>query len=199
MADSKAPQTAGQNPVDPLSAFLAELEKLPQATVAGMLKQTEDADEKEVIRSLGATLENQVSQMSGYLRELAGRLSLQQRQELDLALRLAAAGSVVSSALQLAGKLASPAVKLSLGGIFRENKKILIIILEVIFAGRLPGWILWWFLLVDEHYDRLLSVGSSRLAAALSRMEQEFLAEVTQATRWVRESQRFNSTEDEED
>jgi hypothetical protein len=164
-----------------------------------MLKQTEDADEKEVIRSLGATLENQVSQMSGYLRELAGRLSLQQRQELDLALRLAAAGSVVSSALQLAGKLASPAVKLSLGGIFRENKKILIIILEVIFAGRLPGWILWWFLLVDEHYDRLLSVGSSRLAAALSRMEQEFLAEVTQATRWVRESQRFNSTEDEED
>jgi hypothetical protein len=30
-------------------------------------------------------------------------------------------------------------------------------------------------------------------------MEQEFLAEVTQATRWVRESQRFNSTEDEED
>jgi hypothetical protein len=199
MADSKAPQPAGQNPADPLSAFLAEVEKLPQATVAGMLKQTDDADEKEVIRSLGATLENQLSQLSGYLRDQAGRLSLQQRQEIDLVLRLSAAGTVAGSALRLAGNLASPAVKLSLGGIFREIKKILIIILELIFGGKIPAWIIWLLLLLDEIFDRLLSVGSSRIASALSRMEQEFLAEVVLATRWARESQRTNSKDDEED
>jgi hypothetical protein len=198
MADTKGSQAGGPAPTDPLTKFLADLEKLPNAAVEGMLKQSTDRDEGEVIRGVGATLQRQLSELGGYLRDRAGRLSLQQTQEIEQILRLSAADTLVAGALRLTGNLASPAAKIGLAGFFRELKKIILIILYRIFGDRLPGWIFIYLLLIDEHWNLLLSTGSTRLAGVLSRMEQDYLGELMQLTRLTRENQRIGTQDEEE-
>lgn len=197
MPNVKGDQAGPAVPVDLLSTFLEQFGQLGKAIVQGMLKQAENEDEREVIRSLGGTLENQFIELSSYMRDRARRLSSQQRQEVEQFLRISSAVTLVAGGSGLAKNLASPVVRIGLSNIINEIKKIIQHL--GIFGITLPSWVIPLLLLIDEIIHDLFGIGSPRLANTLSRMEQNYLAELTHLSRLQRESQNLNQTNDEED
>lgn len=115
MADVKTDK-AETAPTDLLSKFLGDLAQLPKIMVDGMLKQADNEDEKEVIRALGGTLNSQFSELTVYIRERAGKLSVQQKQESEQVLRLSSAGSLIANGSSLAANLTSQVAKDRPGG-----------------------------------------------------------------------------------
>jgi hypothetical protein len=187
MADAKVDKT-DTTPTDLLSEFLRGLVQLPKVMVDGMLNQAESEDEREVIRTLGNTLSNQFSELTVYIRERSGKLSAQQRQESEQVLRLSSAGSLIASGSSLAANLAPQVAKIGLVGIIREIKKIIRMLLEA-FGIKIPKWLDILLTLIDELVDLFFSTGSPSLASTLSKMEQDYLAELTQLARLQRENE----------
>jgi len=166
MSDAKGERTEGAA-LDLLSKFLGEFEQLPKLMLEGMLQQAETEDEKEVLRALGGTLATQFSEVTGYIRERSGRLSAQQQQETEQVLRLTAAGSLVASGSRLAINLAPQVAKIGLVGIVMEIKKIIRMLLEA-FGIKLPKWLEFLFLVIDQLMNLFTSTGSPSLATTLS-------------------------------
>lgn len=196
MANAKEdkPDTA---PTDLLSKFLGDLAQFPKIMVDGMLNQAENEDEKVVIQSLGGTLTSQFSELAGFIRERGGRLSVQQRQESEQVLRLSSAESLIASGSSLAINLAPQVAKIGLVGIVMEIKKIIKMLLEA-FGIKIPKWLEVLLLLIDEIVKLLFSTGSPSLASTLSRMEQDYLAELTQLARLQRENELRAELDNEE-
>jgi len=196
MADVKTDK-ADTAPTDLLSKFLGDLAQLPKIMVDGMLKQADSEDEKEVIRALGGTLNSQFSELTVYIRERAGKLSVQQKQESEQVLRLSSAGSLIANGSSLAANLTSQVAKIGLVGIVMEIKKIIRMLLEA-FGIKIPKWLEVLFLLIDEIVKLFFSTGSPSLASILSRMEQDYLAELTQVSRLQRENDLRSELDNEE-
>lgn len=183
MAEKTGNQTATED--DLLSRFLRDLEKLPRTITEGMLRQTENEDERMAIRSFATPMENQLSELAGFIRDRGRRVSAQQVQEANQVLRLSAAVTLVESGSGLAANLASPITKIALAGIVQMVKKIIKDLLPALGIS-LPGWLNVLLDLIDEVLNRLLSVGSPQLASILSKMERDYLAELTQLSRLQR-------------
>jgi hypothetical protein len=197
MADAKGDKT-GPAPTDLLSKFLGDLEQLPRIMIDGMLNQAGNEDEKVVIRALGGTLQNQFSELVGFIREQGGdRLSVQQRQESEQVLRLSAAGSLIASGSGLATSLGPQVAKIGLAGIVKEIKKIIPKLLEA-FGIKIPKWLDVLLTVIDELLNLFLSTGSPSLAGTLSRMEQDYLAELTHLSRLQRENELRAERDNEE-
>jgi hypothetical protein len=193
MAEKKSDKTdaapaSPAAPTDLLAKFLSDLAQLPKPMLEGMLNQAENEDEKVVLRNLGETLTSQFSELAGFLREGSGRLSAQQRQESEQVLRLSSAGFMFLNINSMAGNLAPQVAKMGVVGIIGEIKKIIRMLLEA-FGITLPKWLETLFLLIDQLVNLFFSTGSPALATTLSRMEQDYLAELTQLSRLQRENE----------
>lgn len=187
MPDAKVERSEGAA-LDLLSKFLRELEQLPKLMLEGMLQQAETEDEKEVLQAIGGTLASQFSEVTGYIRERSGRLSVQQQRETEEVLRLTMAGPLVASGSRLAANLAPQVAKIGLVGIVKEIKKIIQMLLEA-FGIKLPKWFNFLSLVIDQLLNLFISTGSPSLAGTLSRMEQDYLAELTHLARLRRENE----------
>jgi hypothetical protein len=186
MAEETGSQTTTKDDQDDfLSRFLGDLEKLPRTIAEGMLRQTEDEDERMVIRSFATPLENQLSELAGFIRDRGRRVSAQQVQEASRVLRLSSAVTLVESGFGLAANLASPIARIALVEIVQLVKKVIKQLLPALGMSP-PGWLNTLLDLIDEVLNHLLSVGSPQLASILSRMERDYLAELTQLSRLQR-------------
>lgn len=197
MSDAQGEKREDAGGFDLLSRFLGDLEQLPNLMLEGMLRQAETEDEKEVLRTLGGTLVTQFSELTGYIREHGSRLSAQQQQEAGRVLRLTAAGPLVTSGSRLAANLAPQVAKIGLVGIVREIKKIIRMLAEA-FGIKIPKWFEFLLLVIDQLLNLFVSTGSPSLAGTLSRMEQDYLAELTHLARLRRENGARTEDDDEE-
>ena len=196
MPDAKGERSEG-TALDSLPKFLEGFEQMPKLMLEGMLQQAESEDEKEVLRILGGTLAIQFSEVTGYIRERSSRLSAQQQRDTEQVLRLTAAGSVTASGSRLAVNLETQVAKIGLVGIIREIKKIIRMLLEA-FGIKIPKWLDAVLTLIDELVNLFSSTGSPGLANTLSRMEQDYLAELTHLSRLQRENELRSELDSEE-
>jgi len=168
-----------KNESNPLESFLTNFGKFPQLIQEGMLRQSQDEDEKQLISGLGGVLQEQVSSLCEYTLKSSDFLSKQQTFEVQQVLRLTAADTLAGNAQKVAVNLSSTTAKVGAGGIFQELKKIIRMLLDA-FGITLPKWLDALINLIDEILNKILSVGSLKLARSLSFMEQDYLGELRQ-------------------
>jgi hypothetical protein len=181
MAEKRA-EEAGQNTIGLLEQFLGEFEKVPALVVEGMVRQTDNEDERTVIRSFGGVLQNQIQELCTYVRARRPALTPQQEQEVAQVLRLTSAVPLATSTVAVARSLPSSAARIGLLWIVQEIKKIIRVLWHILF-GHMPHWLDELLNLINEILKDILSVGDTRLADTLSQMEQNYLAELTQLAR----------------
>ena len=104
---------------------------------------------------------------------------------------------MTASASKLAINLAPQVAKIGLVGIIREIKKIITMLLDA-FGIKIPKWLAAVFTLIDELANLFSSTGSPGLASTLSRMEQDYLAELTHLSRLQRENELRSEFDSEE-
>jgi len=196
MAEKHA-EEAGQGTTSPLEQFLGGVEKLPALVVEGMIRQTENEDEQAVIKNLGVVLQNQLRELCAYLRERSRALTPQQQQEVTQVLRLSAAVSLATSGAALARNMSTVA-RLGLSQIVHEIKKVIYAIFDIL-GWHMPKWLHKIILLIDEILHDIFGVGDTHLATSLSRMEQDYLAELTQLAKLERESRARLQGDSEDD
>lgn len=178
-----------------LNQFAQRLLELPNALIEGILAATDNEDEKAIIRAYATALNVQFNEISQLLIESGERAPLQSQAEVERFIRVSAALDLVEGAKAIAGNIASTAGRIGLFGIFQEIKKIIKFILELL---NLPPWLNDLILLLDQIVKNMLGLGSRSMAETLSRMEQNFLAELSElATLKREESYLFDQTDEE--
>lgn len=180
-----------------LSMFLGEFGKFAEQISEAALRQTEDEDEKAVIRAFAPSLVNQVSELSNFIREQAARSTKQQMAEVNQVLKLTSGVTLAQSAQGLLPSIGSVIGKLGIARILEELKKIVRGIFEA-FNIKMPKWLELILLIIDELANTILSAGSAKMATTLSIQEQNYLAELTQLAKLQQASQ-FKYQEDEDD
>jgi hypothetical protein len=176
MAEPKAgPRAGGAD--DLLTQFLRSWDDIASTLVEGLLSQTQDEDEGEVIRQFGPALTSQFSEISAYFRERVTTLSASQQREAERVLRLTAAVTLATNATNLARNARSATLKIGFTDIIHEIKKLLNLLFKI-FGWDKPDW--WDDLinLIDEIINDLLSIGLPGLAAVLHQKEVAFLTEL---------------------
>jgi hypothetical protein len=194
----KSKDTANQGPLSELDKFLAKFVELTSQVPKGMLAQTTDADEIELIAAYAGPLNEQVAQLSEYLRQKSRGASKHTLEEAGMILRLMAADSLTESGLRVARSLSSQKAKIGLSDIIALIKKI-IRALAKIFNIALPDWFEPLLELIDEIINFLLSIGVLKLASTLSKRHQDYMAELTHLERLQRASAWRNQNAEEEE
>jgi len=186
-----------KNESNPLESFLTNFGKFPQLIQEGMLRQSQDEDEKQLISGLGGVLQEQVSSLCEYTLKSSDFLSKQQTFEVQQVLRLTAADTLAGNAQKVAVNLSSTTAKVGAGGIFQELKKIIRMLLDA-FGITLPKWLDALINLIDEILNKILSVGSLKLARSLSFMEQDYLGELSQLAKLEHERAYLYDSDDDD-
>jgi hypothetical protein len=194
----KSKETTNQGPLSELDKFLTKFVELTSQVPKGMLAQTTDADEIELIAAYAGPLNEQVTQLSGYLRQKSRGASKHTLEEAATILRLMAADSLTESGLRVARSLSSQKAKIGLSDIIALIKKI-IRALAKIFNITLPDWFEPLLELIDEIINFLLSIGLIKLASTLSKRHQDYMAELTHMERLQRASAWRNQNSEEEE
>lgn len=189
---------AGQGPLSELDRFLTRFVELTAQVSKGMLAQSTDADEKELIAAYAKPLNSQVAQLSDYLRQRARSASAQVIEDIGTVLRLTAADALTEGGMRVAKNLASQKAKIGISDIIALIKKIILAIAEMLHIN-LPDWFHALLELIDEIINFLLSIGLLKLASALSKRHQDYMAELTQMKRLQRASAWRSNTEDQDD
>lgn len=185
--------------LEALEKFLGLFEQIPKKLTEGLLRQATDADEKQVVEALGATLEEQVRELSSFVRESSASLSAQGREEVMRVMRVSAGGRLAEAGVAVASNLASPVARIGISNIFHLIKKIISALAEI-FGFSLPRWFWPLMELIDEIVDMLLSAGMLRIAPTLAQNHQATLGQLAQLARLQRESSwRFATTENGEE
>jgi hypothetical protein len=175
-------QPSLQKGVSSLEGFLQAFEQLPKDIKDGMLAQTKNADEQRLIGQLGDALVEEIGSLTNYMRQRSEGVSGQQKNDVENLLTLSTATSLLGRAQTISKDLASPVMKIGLGGILKKIKKLLPILLPLLGIPLPPGIIDTILDLIDEDFNLLASVGSPSLAHTLSVMEQDYLGELTNLT-----------------
>lgn len=188
-----------QGPLADLDKFLTKFVELTSQVSKGMLAQSADADEKELIAAYAKPLNEQVVQLSDYLRQKARNSSRQVVEEIGTILRLTAADTLAESGMRVAQNLSSQKAKIGLSDIINLIKKIINVLAEI-FHINLPDWFHPLMELIDEIINFLLSIGLIKLASTLSKRHQDYMSELTHMKRLQRASawRNQNAEEDEE-
>lgn len=187
-----------QNPLESLDKFLARFVDLTSQLSTGMLAQSSDADDKELIASYAEPLREQVSQLSDYIRQAAKGASRQVIEEIGTVLRLTAADALTEGGMRIAQNLSSQKAKIAISDIIALIKKIIRALFEILNI-RKPRWLEPLLELIDEIVNFLVSIGVLKLAHTLSRRHQDYMAELTQMKRLQRATTSGNHDEEEED
>jgi hypothetical protein len=113
-------------------------------------------------------------------------------------LKVSSGVTLVKDAKLLSQNVGSTISRIGISDIIHQIKKIIRIILVDI-LGLDPGAVDFWLEVLDELINILLSIGSFRLANTLSKMHQNYLAELTQFEKLKKASETSNNNEDEEE
>jgi hypothetical protein len=181
-----------------LQEFLQAVEQVPTDIVSALLKVTVDEDHKTVINSASPTLTNQFKELSLLITELSGKASKQTLSEVERFLRVSSGVSLTKSLKDALPSISSTVGILSIDGILKEIKKILLIIF-IIFDPAALIWLIPLLVLIDELWADLFGGGSIKLKTALSQAEQNFLAELTHMTRLQKAQTRGVESNEEEE
>jgi len=188
MAQSKNPQPDVTENNKSLKTFLNSFSSLPDAIEKGMLKFTSDEDEKAVVSAFAAPLKEQITKLCSFLDQESTKISRQAQKAVSEMLELSGATVLTAQGHALAGNLASNSSRLGLSGIVDMIKKI-IQALPGIFGFSFPKWLIPLLELIDEILHWVLSGGIASLRITLSKLHQNYMAELVQLARLQRESQ----------
>jgi hypothetical protein len=187
-----------QSPLSELDKFLTKFVELTSQVSKGMLAQSTDADEKELIAAYASPLNEQVVQLSDYLRQRAKSASRQAIEEIGTILRLTAADTLTESGMRVAQNLSSQKAKIAISDIIKLIKKIIHRLIEI-FHIHVPDWFEPLLELIDEIFDFLVSIGLIKLASTLSKRHQDYMSELTHMKRLQRESAWHSQNEEQEE
>jgi hypothetical protein len=187
-----------QNPLAELNKFLTGFVELTAQIPNGILAQSTDPDEKELVAAYAAPLNQQVGQLTDYIRQKASTTSKQGLEELGAILRMMAGNTLVENGMRVARNLTSQKAKIALSDIINLIKKILTQLIKI-FGITLPSWFWPLFELIDEIINFLISLGLIRLASTLSRRHQDYMSELTHLMRLQRESALANNSGEDDD
>lgn len=179
-----------------LTEFLTLFEQVPKELVAELLRVTTDEDHRLVVNALAPTLTNQFKEIAAHLRVAETRSSRQQTGDAEHFLKLSSATTLTSGLKVALPSIGSLIGKLGISGIVMEIKKIITKLFEI-FHIKLPQWVLDLVNLIDEIFHHMLG-DSIKTKTALSRSEQNYLAELTQLAR-LKNATRAGANDDEDD
>jgi|ERR1044071_45748 hypothetical protein len=190
--DSK-PTITDKGITDPLSSFLASVDRFTQDISAQMTTAAGEGEDHLVIQSTAESFVAQTRRLTDYIREAAVGIAPAQRNELHIFLRVQDGEALVNRALDVAKKVLSPgAPPVTLGlldwidEVMATLKKIISEIWELIFHTKPPEWLITILQIIDELLNLLKTIfgtrfgfRASQLADEFSRREVNFLREMT--------------------
>lgn len=196
---SEKPEVPGsQNSLESLDKFLTQFGELTSQISRGMLAQSKDADDEELITAYAEPLSEQVSQLGNHIRQAATGASKQVIGEIGTLLRLTAADTLTKSGMRIAQNLSSQKAKIAISDIIKLIKKIIRALFEIFHIPK-PLWLEPLLELIDEIVDFLVSIGVLKLAHTLSKRHQNNMAELTQMALLQSATTPGNQGEEEED
>jgi len=181
-----------------LAQFLTGIEALPIEVTDALLKYARDEDERNVINMYTPALKNQFKELSSYISQQSTRASGRAMENVEQFLRISSPNLLMSSVGIALPSIQSVVGKLGIAGLFQEIKKILRKVLGA-FAIRLPEWLDVLLTLIDEVAHILLGSESPKMRNALSEMEQNYLAELTQLAKLEKATRELNYDESDDD
>jgi hypothetical protein len=180
--ESKAPNSRRDN----FQQLLTSLDALPKQIADAMLRQTTEEDHKSVITACGDAMREQIQGLTSHLREGWSRLSPQGQAEVSRVIAMSGSTAIFTGIDALAKNINSPTARIAISGFLMELKKLIILLFWLIFHT-IPKWLIILLVLIDEIFDRKLSVGNPALASTLSRQHQDYLQEQILMARLNRE------------
>jgi hypothetical protein len=165
-----------------LVEFLDNFEPIPVDLVNKLLKITSDENEKNIINALAPTLINQFKESKKYLMDLSVQASKQSLNEVETFLKISSGISLAKNIKILLPSIPSPVGIIGLVKIIEQIKKVLEKIFELL-SITLPKWVILLIDLIDEIINAMLSLGSLKMSNILSRLEVNYLAELTQVAK----------------
>ncbi|MDH3277153.1 MAG: hypothetical protein OEL77_02850 [Nitrosopumilus sp.] len=185
-----------------LEEFLDNIESVPVDLVNALLKSTSDEDEKNIINALGPTLIDQFKEINRTLSESVKKVPRQSLNEVETYLRISSGVSLVKNFKIILPSVGSPTGKIGIAKIIEQIKKLIDFIVDKL-LGKLLGKFLDWLKpiieLIDEIINAILSLGSLKMSNILSKLEQNYLAELTQLAKLQNAANNFVENDDEED
>jgi len=177
---------------DPLSAFLASVDRFTQGIVSQMVAVVGEGEEHLVIQATGESFVVQTKRLTDYIREVAPVIAPGQRHELNMFLRVQDGDALVNRALDVSRRVLAPGGgPVTLGffdwidEVMATLKKIILAIWDLIFHTKPPEWLLTILQIIDELLNLLKTLfavrfgfRASQLADEFSRREVNFLHEM---------------------
>lgn len=192
---------ATPEPTDPaseLKRFLDAFTALPASIEQGMLDQADNEDEKAFTLAFSTPLKEQVAQLSEFVEVSSRGISRKATADVADVLRISAANTLVRQAHGIAENLSAESARIGICALFEMIKKVIRALLEI-FGISLPKWLDKLLELIDEIICWLASGGNLKSHGDLSRVHQDYLADLTQLARLERESQwKYAHVTDEE-
>jgi hypothetical protein len=188
MAKRRKGAAPANGSTDPLSSFLACMDKYVATISAQAAAVAPEGEQRLIIQATGESIVAQTLKLTNFCRTSAAGLAPAQRHELDQFLRVQDGEAAVERALQVSAKILAPgAPPASMGflNFIDEILRFLKKILQELFPD-LPQWILTILLIIEELMNLLktllgglFGLRMSQVADELSRGEVNFLREMT--------------------
>jgi hypothetical protein len=181
--ETKTPNTRRDNG---FQQFLTSFDAIPKQIADAMLRQTTEEDHKSVITACGDAMREQVQGLTSQLREGWSRLSPQGQAEVNRVIAMSGSTAIFAGIDALAKNISTSTARIAISGFLMELKKLIILLFWLIFHT-IPKWLIILLVLIDEIFDRKLSVGNPALASTLSRLHQDYMHEQILMARLNRE------------
>lgn len=204
MSDTEFPTSGdpnpriGANPQDLLHPFLQLLEQFIGTFTASTRRALGDHDAGEIMDTAAEALTHQVRELGAFLREGVPQMSAGATREMNQVLRMQGGDILLRGAIQAASGPLSPEKLLGLDEIFREIKKILEKLLDIIWPKK-PSWVKELFLLLDELLRLIISLLFPKLKLPLHKAEVQYLRELYELGRLEQLQARGNGNGDDDD
>ncbi|WP_055443690.1 hypothetical protein [Lacinutrix himadriensis] len=178
-----------------LELFANELIEIPKAIETGLLKSFDDQDMNDVVLIYTPILAKQFKEISELIKESFKNGSAQEKKDATSLLKTASGLELAKSAKSISKNLKSISSKLGLNSIIKEIKKLILFILDLFKA---PKWLIDIILIIDQILNALFGLDlPTSMSEILSKMEQNYLDELTAHSRLKRERKLLFSNEDE--
>jgi hypothetical protein len=186
----------GATPDNLLDPFLGLLERFIATYTDGVRRALGEHEFGDIADTVSEALRHQVRELGAFMREGVPRMSGQSAREMNQVLRMQGGDIMLRGAIQAAsGPLSSDKV-MGLNEIFHEVKKIIRMLLAIIWKNR-PPWVDEFILLLDQLFMLLASLLFPGLKAPLHKSEVQYLRELYELGRLEQLHLRADSDDDE--
>lgn len=178
MAKKKSNAHPDKDDSDPLSSFLASVDRFTETISAQILAAAGEGEDRLVIQSTGESFVAQTRRLTNYIREVAPGIAPIQRRELEQFLRVQDGDALVDRALRISAQTLSAgsgAVTMGFLSWLNEIMATLKKILQEIFDlfGGMPAW-LWTILtIIDELLNLLKTLLGGRVGLKMSEVANQ--------------------------